>query len=113
PSPSTAAPPSVLRPSPTRRSSDLWASATGATAPSGPYSTLAASLLFYNPLYEEPQMSAVMSTMPRNNQDHPIRLDRKSTRLNSSHVSISYAVFCVKKKIWYLILLISKIHAHR
>src|SRR5699024_12574605 len=24
--------------------------------------------------------------------------DRKSTRLNSSHVSISYAVFCVKKK---------------
>src|SRR5699024_11918851 len=25
-------------------------------------------------------------------------VDRKSTRLNSSHVSISYAVFCVKKK---------------
>src|SRR5438876_7496843 len=30
---------------------------------------------------------------------HPIRLiDRKSTRLNSSHPSISYAVFCLKKK---------------
>src|SRR5690349_21976410 len=29
----------------------------------------------------------------------PIRaLDRKSTRLNSSHVEISYAVFCLKKK---------------
>src|SRR5438067_2949502 len=28
----------------------------------------------------------------------PRRLDRKSTRLNSSHVSISYAVFCLKKK---------------
>src|SRR5207249_6747852 len=27
-----------------------------------------------------------------------IHLDRKSTRLNSSHVSISYAVFCLKKK---------------
>src|SRR4051812_49814535 len=27
------------------------------------------------------------------------RLDRKSTRLNSSHMSISYAVFCLKKKI--------------
>src|SRR5437868_9314836 len=27
-----------------------------------------------------------------------ILLDRKSTRLNSSHVSISYAVFCLKKK---------------
>src|SRR5690554_7687052 len=27
-----------------------------------------------------------------------IALDRKSTRLNSSHVRISYAVFCLKKK---------------
>src|SRR5437868_11761457 len=27
-----------------------------------------------------------------------IMVDRKSTRLNSSHVSISYAVFCLKKK---------------
>src|SRR3712207_8424381 len=35
--------------------------------------------------------------------DHPriltsTRADRKSTRLNSSHVNISYAVFCLKKK---------------
>src|SRR3989442_8417780 len=29
--------------------------------------------------------------------------DRKSTRLNSSHVRISYAVFCLKKKNKYLI----------
>src|SRR5690349_22962435 len=33
---------------------------------------------------------------------YPLRLDtggdRKSTRLNSSHVEISYAVFCLKKK---------------
>src|SRR5207249_10376528 len=28
----------------------------------------------------------------------PSAIDRKSTRLNSSHVSISYAVFCLKKK---------------
>src|SRR3989442_12021351 len=27
-----------------------------------------------------------------------VELDRKSTRLNSSHVRISYAVFCLKKK---------------
>src|SRR5436309_12464109 len=27
-----------------------------------------------------------------------LRQDRKSTRLNSSHVKISYAVFCLKKK---------------
>src|SRR5699024_11588640 len=32
----------------------------------------------------------------------PTVRDRKSTRLNSSHVSISYAVFCLKKKMnWY------------
>src|SRR5439155_25714874 len=30
--------------------------------------------------------------------DHPHTPDRKSTRLNSSHVAISYAVFCLKKK---------------
>src|SRR3989442_11865982 len=29
------------------------------------------------------------------------RVDRKSTRLNSSHVRISYAVFCLKKKTSY------------
>src|SRR5687768_18237966 len=29
---------------------------------------------------------------------NPIRKDRKSTRLNSSHGYISYAVFCLKKK---------------
>src|SRR3712207_7798836 len=29
---------------------------------------------------------------------HPRRRDRKSTRLNSSHANISYAVFCLKKK---------------
>src|SRR5438132_3867919 len=28
----------------------------------------------------------------------PVNLDRKSTRLNSSHTVISYAVFCLKKK---------------
>src|SRR3712207_8360618 len=32
---------------------------------------------------------------PRPRQDH---VDRKSTRLNSSHANISYAVFCLKKK---------------
>src|SRR5690606_41853231 len=32
---------------------------------------------------------------PAQTQDH---VDRKSTRLNSSHVKISYAVFCLKKK---------------
>src|SRR3712207_8428455 len=31
-------------------------------------------------------------------EDHLDRQDRKSTRLNSSHANISYAVFCLKKK---------------
>src|SRR3712207_8361800 len=29
---------------------------------------------------------------------HRVKKDRKSTRLNSSHANISYAVFCLKKK---------------
>src|SRR3989442_2198618 len=36
-------------------------------------------------------------------------IDRKSTRLNSSHVRISYAVFCLKKKKHAIITL----HCHR
>src|SRR6266568_8245664 len=39
-----------------------------------------------------------------------VRRDRKSTRLNSSHSSISYAVFCLKKKkIKYFFLIHHKI----
>src|SRR5699024_12500524 len=34
----------------------------------------------------------------RRKNRQPSASDRKSTRLNSSHVSISYAVFCLKKK---------------
>src|SRR5688500_20084000 len=30
--------------------------------------------------------------------------DRKSTRLNSSHLVISYAVFCLKKNSWFIII---------
>src|SRR5438309_2446575 len=36
---------------------------------------------------------------PRVGRADPRARDRKSTRLNSSHSSISYAVFCLKKKI--------------
>src|SRR5690625_7024222 len=39
-----------------------------------------------------PPISTTASTIP------PPITDRKSTRLNSSHVAISYAVFCLKKK---------------
>src|SRR5437868_9964747 len=47
--------------------------------------------------------SAIQSVLgdPRDRLGRHVRCDqgdRKSTRLNSSHVSISYAVFCLKKK---------------
>src|SRR5690606_40605936 len=40
-----------------------------------------------------PQLGYISLTVPLRNDE-----DRKSTRLNSSHVKISYAVFCLKKK---------------
>src|SRR5699024_10120341 len=42
-----------------------------------------------------PRSAALDYLLPRQQEKD---LDRKSTRLNSSHVSISYAVFCLKKK---------------
>src|SRR5699024_8860313 len=38
------------------------------------------------------------TTVETINNGEALKVDRKSTRLNSSHVSISYAVFCLKKK---------------
>src|SRR3989442_11816614 len=60
-----------------------------------PYTTL-----FRSRIDEIPQMWNVLKVEmsfigPRAEWDI---LDRKSTRLNSSHVRISYAVFCLKKK---------------
>src|SRR5438477_6877887 len=38
-----------------------------------------------------------VSIRPFESYPYAVVLDRKSTRLNSSHMSISYAVFCLKK----------------
>src|SRR3712207_8145011 len=48
---------------------------------------------------DEPLRHAVAEEHPehRTEQAQDDRLDRKSTRLNSSHANISYAVFCLKK----------------
>src|SRR5205807_4864725 len=56
-----------------------------------PYTTLFRSRL---PVPEAPLpvLSPLLSVVPGQ------LLDRKSTRLNSSHLVISYAVFCLKKK---------------
>src|SRR5438034_5425180 len=43
-------------------------------------------------------MRRARCSMPASPFSQPPRSDRKSTRLNSSHTVISYAVFCLKKK---------------
>src|SRR3989442_6928668 len=43
----------------------------------------------------EEEMALAAKWLPEEWKAHP---DRKSTRLNSSHVRISYAVFCLKQK---------------
>src|SRR3712207_7474025 len=40
----------------------------------------------------------VVAVLSQARREPPPDLDRKSTRLNSSHANISYAVFCLKKK---------------
>src|SRR5207253_8668163 len=46
---------------------------------------------------DEPEpLPSGTSSVGTGHDEHPS--DRKSTRLNSSHVAISYAVFCLKKK---------------
>src|SRR5690349_23581558 len=43
-------------------------------------------------------IAATIAAGPLNYAGVNPKIDRKSTRLNSSHVEISYAVFCLKKK---------------
>src|SRR2546430_6978017 len=48
---------------------------------------------------------ARMTPLPVHQDEHLVG-DRKSTRLNSSHSQISYAVFCLKKKSFGIIIII-------
>src|SRR2546428_9478757 len=50
------------------------------------------------PLEPERRSSIVMVEIDRPEEVVKALIDRKSTRLNSSHDQISYAVFCLKKK---------------
>src|SRR4051794_41429273 len=53
----------------------------------------------YRPGIDRAAKRAGANRRARNRADSRVgRRDRKSTRLNSSHPSISYAVFCLKKK---------------
>src|SRR3712207_7522036 len=49
-----------------------------------------------------PVAQLVESARLRADPQTPLAIDRKSTRLNSSHANISYAVFCLKKKLIYI-----------
>src|SRR5688572_32140308 len=69
---------------PTRRSSDLARAASGCVRSAG-----------------KARATPLVARMAATTASAPSRLilrDRKSTRLNSSHSQISYAVFCLKKK---------------
>src|SRR3712207_6894555 len=48
-----------------------------------------------NPSTETPNVDFTLEGQP---SGLLVKVDRKSTRLNSSHANISYAVFCLKKK---------------
>src|SRR5437868_10320248 len=77
---SPPAPPGIYTSFPTRRSSDLAGRGAGGVVDRGRGAGV-----------------AFKGELSRRDFAGP-GLDRKSTRLNSSHVSISYAVFCLKKK---------------
>src|SRR5260221_10751021 len=49
-------------------------------------------------LKSEEARSLFLRHLRRDRRPDPPKIDRKSTRLNSSHTVISYAVFCLKKK---------------
>src|SRR5438874_9375316 len=79
-----------------------------------PRSTLFPYTTLFRSVFAEPRPQRVGDGPPVRGAEHPQvklgqvhageaptpgpLLDRKSTRLNSSHVEISYAVFCLKKK---------------
>src|SRR2546430_12494306 len=64
-----------------------------------PYTTLFRSRTFAAlKNWEEERRDPVLSAFAKYADVPVINLDRKSTRLNSSHSQISYAVFCLKKK---------------
>jgi len=56
-----------------------------------------ASMVAAKKFYPDAVMSFAGS-QEKNIRDFFAQSDRKSTRLNSSHITISYAVFCLKKK---------------
>src|SRR5690606_40305823 len=97
---------SVLLSFPTRRSSDLYMHFFfyGLTQPvkdfinlTYPGNGLSLALLVVITIYRRGFLVIYLYSISDNGLVIDEILDRKSTRLNSSHVKISYAVFCLKK----------------
>src|SRR5207245_10520515 len=90
---------------PTRRSSDLNDGRSNAsptalaphTDPSGAMRRWTSIVPFFN-VAGSPAAAGRLKQYAARAAREEIEADRKSTRLNSSHGSISYAVFCLKKK---------------
>src|SRR5699024_12391202 len=90
--------PTALHSFPTRRSSDLRSTPATCSSPrhlGRPLQACPCGLLPSRFSYRHSAWRA-RGYVPMSDGRRP--QDRKSTRLNSSHVSISYAVFCLKKK---------------
>src|SRR3712207_8249292 len=78
---------------PSRRSSDLWWALLGVAGTPEPL--LARMGEAARGALAEPEVRA---RIEERGADVVASSDRKSTRLNSSHANLSYAVFCLKKK---------------
>src|SRR5205085_10659281 len=91
-------PPRALHSFPTRRSSDL--AAHGRHRGQRAFSRAAAQILRRRFVLRETRSvsEAKIPAAPSQTLRVSRKTDRKSTRLNSSHSQISYAVFCLKKK---------------
>jgi len=80
----------------------LWAQQTDTTRPSNDAGVV--TVVGKSPTSWPTQIPATMEGITAQQIAHNINAtdsedaDRKSTRLNSSHITISYAVFCLKKK---------------
>src|SRR5690606_39303405 len=86
-------------PFPTRRSSDLEQAAQSLPPSSSAWSSTAQCTDRRRPSCQKCSRHASVTPACRSPiKPHRSLPDRKSTRLNSSHVKNSYAVFCLKKK---------------
>src|SRR5437899_10001367 len=81
---------------PTRRSSDLVGLGTGNNSTRAWLYEVSGN--YFDVLKLQPYLGGFFHSSDEHGAGSAPYIDRKSTRLNSSHLGISYAVFCLKKK---------------